>query len=33
MPFGAIKVRHERQADDSIQSQIDAPSGVMVVRQ
>ncbi len=31
-PFGPIKVRHERQADGSITSQIDAPPGVVIVR-
>lgn len=32
-PRGPIKVRHERQADGSVKSQIDAPAGVTVVRQ
>jgi alpha-L-rhamnosidase len=31
-PLGAIKVRHERQPDGSIKSQIDAPAGITVVR-
>ena len=31
-PLGAIKVRHERQADGSVKSQIDAPAGMIVVR-
>ena len=31
-PLGAIKVRHERQADGSVRSQIDAPAGIEVVR-
>jgi hypothetical protein len=32
-PLGAIKVRHERQADGSVKSKIDAPVGMVVVRQ
>ena len=32
-PLGAIKVRHERQADGSVKSKIDAPVGLVVVRQ
>jgi hypothetical protein len=31
-PRGAIKVRHERQSDGSVKSQIDAPAGIVVVR-
>jgi len=31
-PQGPIKVRHERQADGSVKSNIDAPTGVTVVR-
>jgi hypothetical protein len=31
--LGAIKVRHERQADGSVKSKIDAPVGMVVVRQ
>ena len=31
-PFGPINVRHERQADGTIKSKIDAPPGVEVVR-
>ncbi len=31
-PLGAIKVRHERQADGSVKSTIDAPAGMVVVR-
>ena len=32
-PLGPIKVRHERQPNGSTKSQIEAPSGVVVVRQ
>lgn len=32
-PFGPIKVRHERQADGRIKSTIDAPAGIVVVRE
>jgi hypothetical protein len=31
-PLGPIKVRHERQADASVKSKIDAPAGITVVR-
>ena len=31
-PIGAIKVRHDRQADGSVKSLIDAPAGIVVVR-
>ncbi len=31
-PLGPIKVRHDRQADGSIKSRVDAPAGVIVVR-
>ena len=31
-PRGAIKVRHERTADGSIRSQIDAPPGIEIVK-
>ncbi|SEI40564.1 alpha-L-rhamnosidase [Dyadobacter koreensis] len=31
-PFGVVKIRHEKTADGSIKSQIDAPKGVKVVR-
>ncbi len=31
-PLGPIKVRHERQADGSVKSLIDAPPGIIVVR-
>ena len=31
-PLGPIKVRHERQADGSVKSQIDAPAGIIVIR-
>ncbi len=31
-PLGAIKVRHERQADGSVKSQIQAPAGIIVVQ-
>ncbi len=32
-PLGPIKIRHERQANGQIKSQIDAPSGITVVRE
>jgi hypothetical protein len=32
-PFGPIKIRHERQTDGTVKSQIDAPAGIVVVRQ
>ena len=32
-PLGVIKVRHERQADGSIKSDVSAPEGVKVVRE
>jgi len=32
-PHGSIKVRHERQPDGSIKSQITAPTGITVVRE
>jgi alpha-L-rhamnosidase len=32
-PLGPIKVRHERQADGKVKSQISAPAGITVVRQ
>ena len=31
-PFGVLKVRHEKQADGTIRSKIDAPEGVRVVK-
>ncbi len=31
-PFGPIKVRHERQTDGPVKSQIDAPAGIVVGR-
>jgi len=31
-PLGVVKIRHEKTADGSIKSQIDAPKGVKVVR-
>lgn len=31
-PFGPIKIRHERWADGTVQSTIDAPAGVEIVR-
>ncbi len=31
-PLGPIKVRHERQPDGSVKSQIDAPAGIVVVQ-
>ncbi len=31
-PLGPIKVRHERQADGSVKSNVDVPAGVVVVR-
>ena len=32
-PLGPINVRHERQADGTVKSKIDAPAGIVVVRQ
>jgi len=32
-PLGPIKVRHERQSDGTVKSQIDAPPGITVIRQ
>lgn len=32
-PFGAVKVRHEKKADGSIATTIDAPDGVRIVRE
>jgi hypothetical protein len=32
-PLGVIKVRHERQADGSVKSEIKAPDGVRIVRE
>lgn len=32
-PLGIIKVRHERQADGAVKSEIDVPAGIVVVRQ
>ncbi|WP_080905464.1 alpha-L-rhamnosidase C-terminal domain-containing protein [Parabacteroides sp. Marseille-P3160] len=31
-PYGVIKVRHERQADQTIKTEIDAPDGIVVVK-
>jgi hypothetical protein len=31
MPFGVIKVRHEKQSDGMVQSTVDAPAGVRIV--
>ena len=31
-PLGPIKVRHERQADGTVKSKIDAPAGIVVVQ-
>ncbi len=31
-PMGPIKIRHERAADGSVQSTIDAPEGMNVIR-
>ena len=31
-PFGVVKIRHERRADGTIKSQIDAPKGVKIIR-
>lgn len=31
-PYGVLKVRHERQADGTVKSTIDAPRGVKIVR-
>ena len=31
-PLGPIKVRHERQADGTVKSKVDAPAGVTVVQ-
>lgn len=31
-PFGIIKVRHEKKPDGSVQSKIDAPKGIRIVR-
>lgn len=31
-PYGVLKVRHERQADGTVKSTIDAPKGVKIVR-